>query len=192
MTTTWYIYTNNFEETRRILTDGRVFEFTPMYLSSLNNDEQPVLDWDLMCANGIPDPRTNFYLKGSMKHSHILVWDVEVGEWRSLFKHKISSYGPVDITDEIEEFTKRLRHISWSPSSLIPDHRLRDCIVKLKNILRPVHHMLRYYSDIEEALQTHQQIMDNLSKDYILAMEENDKLRKELEGLKRLRASEEL
>lgn len=137
---TWFIYTNRFYETRRIITDGRVFEFTPGYLASSSIDPSTndyVVDHSLRKDAGLPHPRDCIYNKGNWNHTHIRVFDIEDNEWKTLFKDKISKYGPLNLNQELQDVINVLDDIRpW-----FPDLYVKQRLTSIQKLIEPVHNI---------------------------------------------------
>jgi hypothetical protein len=142
---TWFIYTNRFNETRRILTDGRVFEFTPEYLTPSNIDPSSIDDFNqsaevlrrVVGAVGFTHPRDCVYNKGSWNHTHIRVFDIEENEWKSLFKNKISKYGPLNLNQEIQDVINVLDNTRpWYPNN-IPNRYVKLRLTRIQKLIDP-------------------------------------------------------
>jgi hypothetical protein len=152
---TWFIYTNRFYETRRIRTDGRVFEFTPGYLASTGFDPSTnefIVDHYLRKAVGITHPRHCMYNKGSWNHTHIRVFDIEENEWRTLFKHRISKYGPLNLNEEIQDVINELdnsrRRFTDNFVSMVTQ-KAQQCLYKIQSLLDPAHYSIDHYTSTE-------------------------------------------
>ena len=159
---TWFTYQKQDGQIRKIITDGYIEDFTPSYLMPSQSYYQVcsvlvcgdanlrLKKQEILREAGIPDPTTNYYLFGNTDDTHILVYDIENGEYRTLFKHKILSFGRINIKQEVDELQSKLddvmnRQINWTP-----DNRIKECKDKLTNIFTPIQKMLEHYNDAEE------------------------------------------